>query len=126
MPGFRSVMPRDRFFAILRFLYISDNSTAVPRGQPGHDRSFKIRPMITSLVAAWQAAYTIGKSVSVDEYMVPFKGRVSMLQYMPKKPNKWGRKGWVLAASDCSFLGYFICADDTPSIIYNVFFLLFI
>ena len=37
MPGFRSIMPRDRFFAILRFLHISDNSTAVPRGQPGHD-----------------------------------------------------------------------------------------
>ena len=32
--------------------------------------------------------------------MVPFKGRVSMLQYMPKKPNKWGLKGWVLAASE--------------------------
>ena len=100
MPGFRSVMPRDRFFAILRFLRISDNSTAVPRGQPGHDRSFKIRPMITSLAAAWQAAYKIGKSVSVDECMVPFKGRVSMIQYMPKKPNKWGLKGWVLAASE--------------------------
>ena len=103
MPGFRSVMPRDRFFAILRFLHICDNLTAVPRGQPGHDRAFKIRPMITSLVTAWQAAYKIGKSVSVDECMVPFKGRVSMLQYMPKKPNKWGLKGWVLAASDSGY-----------------------
>ena len=56
--------------------------------------------MITSLVAAWQAAYKIGKSVRVDECMVPFKGRVSMLQYMPKKPNKWRLKGWVLAASE--------------------------
>ena len=103
MPRFRSVMPRDRFFAILRFLHISDNSTAVTRGQPGHDRSFKIRPMITSHVAAWQADYKIGKSVRVDECMVPFKGRVSMLQYMPKKPNKWGLKGCVLAASDSGY-----------------------
>ena len=43
MPGFRSIMPRDRFFAILRFLHVCDNSTAVQRGQPGHDRAFKIR-----------------------------------------------------------------------------------
>ena len=59
--------------------------------------------MITSLVTAWQAAYKIGKSVSVDECMVPFKGRVSMLQYTPKKPNKLGLKGWVLAASDSGY-----------------------
>ena len=59
--------------------------------------------MITSLVAAWQAAYKIGKSVSMDQCMVPFRGRVSMLQYMPKKPNKWGLKGFVLAASDSDY-----------------------
>ena len=59
--------------------------------------------MITSLVAVWQAAYKIGKAVSVDECMVPFKGRVSMFQYMPKKPNKWGLKGWVLATSDSGY-----------------------
>ena len=103
MPGFRSLMARDRFFAILRFLHLCDNSVAVRRGQPGHDRAFKIRPMITSLVLTWQAAYRIGRSVSIDECMVPFKGRVSTLQYMPKKPNKWGLKGWVLASSDSGY-----------------------
>ena len=97
MPGFRSILPRDRFFAILRFLHLSDNSSAIPRGQPGHDRSFKVRPMISSMVEAWQDAYDIEKSVSVDECMIAFKGRVSMRQYMPKKPSKWGLKGWVLA-----------------------------
>ena len=97
MPGFRSILPRDRFFAILRFLHLSDNSSDIPRGQPGHDRAFKIRPMISSLVEAWQDSYDIEKSVSVDECMIAFKGRVSMRQYMPKKPSKWGLKGWVLA-----------------------------
>ena len=60
-------------FAILRSLHICDNSTAVPRGQPGHDRALKIRSMITSFVTAWQAAYKIGKSMRVDECMVPFQ-----------------------------------------------------
>ena len=35
MPCFRSILPCDRFFAILRFLHLSDNSSAIPRGQPG-------------------------------------------------------------------------------------------
>ena len=103
MPGFRSILPRDRFFAILCFLHLSDNSSAIPRGQPGHDRAFKIRPMIRSLVEAWQDAYDLEKSVSVDECMIAFKGRVSMRQYMPKKPSKWGLKGWVLAGSDSGY-----------------------
>ena len=103
MPGFRSILPRDRFFAILRFLHLSDNSSAIPRGQPGHDRAFKIRPMIRSLVEAWQDAYDLEKSVSVDECMIAFKGRVSMRQYMPKKPSKWGLKGRVLAGSDSGY-----------------------
>ena len=35
--------------------------------------------------------------VSVDEPMITYKGRLSFIQYMPKKPHKWGPKAWVLA-----------------------------
>ena len=28
---------------------------------------------------------------------VSFQGRLSSIQYMPKKPHKWGMKAWVLA-----------------------------
>ena len=37
--------------------------------------------------------------LSVDESMISFKGRLSFLQYLPKKPHKWGMKAWVLADS---------------------------
>ena len=81
MPGLRSVMTRDRFFAILRFLNVADNSLAIAWREPGHDRAYKIRPtMIRSLVKAWQASYNIEKVVSNDECMIAFKGHVSMLQ----------------------------------------------
>ena len=46
--------------------------------------SFKIRLMIRSLFAAWQDAYDIEKSVSVDGCMIAFKGRMYM---RPKKPS---------------------------------------
>ena len=29
--------------------------------------------------------------------MISFKGRLSWIQYMPKKPTKWDMKAWVLA-----------------------------
>ena len=41
--------------------------------------------------------YTPTQSLSIDESMVGFKGRLAFLQYMLKKPQKWGMKAWVLA-----------------------------
>ena len=35
--------------------------------------------------------------VSIDEAMIPFKGRSSMKQYIPNKPIKRGFKVWVMA-----------------------------
>ena len=35
--------------------------------------------------------------MSIDEAMISFKGRLSWIQYMPKKPTKWDMKPWVLA-----------------------------
>ena len=32
-----------------------------------------------------------------------FKGRLSFLQYMPKKPTKWGLKAWMLADSHTGY-----------------------
>ena len=34
-----------------------------------------------------------------DGYLRRFKGRLFFLQYLPKKPQKWGIKAWVLADS---------------------------
>ena len=38
-------------------------------------------------------------NVSIDEQMLETKARISFLQYLPKKPKKWGVKLWVLADS---------------------------
>ena len=35
--------------------------------------------------------------------MISFKGRLSFLQYMPKKPVKWGMKAWALADSTSGY-----------------------
>ena len=44
----RKVLSRDHFQLISKFLHLSDNSTYVTRGQDGHDRLYKIHPLIVT------------------------------------------------------------------------------
>ena len=43
--------------------------------------------------------YVLKRQVSVDETMIPFKGKVAFKQYMPAKPSKWGIQMLTLAGS---------------------------
>ena len=103
-PGFRRIMARDRFLAILRFLHLQDNTGRVPNGQEGHDRLFKVRDCVAGFVTAWQAAFHQEVDLAVDEAMVAFKGKTNLLQYIKSKPKKWGIKAWVLAGAITGFV----------------------
>ena len=46
---------------------------------------------------SWQRHFAPKKETSIDESIIPFKGRTSLIQYMPAKPYKWGLKAWGLA-----------------------------
>ncbi|CAI8029910.1 PiggyBac transposable element-derived protein 4, partial [Geodia barretti] len=98
------VLSRDRFSLIMKFLHLSDNSQYIPRGQPGHDPLYKIRPLLSPLLANFKAAYTLHRELSIDEAMVGFKGRLCFIQYLPKKPTKWGIKAYVLADSATGYV----------------------
>ena len=88
MPGFRSIMPRNRFNAIMQFLHLANNEDALPVQDPNHDKLFKGLPFIDTLVTAWQNAYYPGKHLSVNESIVAFKGKCSWVVYKPQKPHK--------------------------------------
>ena len=96
-------MPRDRFLLILKFLHLTDNNHQIPLGHPGHDRLFKLRSFMTALITRFKLLYRPHREISVDESMISYKGRLSFLQYMPKKPKKWGMKAWVLADSKTAY-----------------------
>ena len=97
-------MSRDRFSLVLRFLHLNDSSKYKKKGEPGHDPLFKLRPFIDPLFGNFQSHYTLSREVSVDESMIAFKGRLSFIQYMPKKPTKWGMKAYVLADAHTGYL----------------------
>ncbi|XP_064468999.1 piggyBac transposable element-derived protein 2-like, partial [Ornithodoros turicata] len=89
-------MSRNRFEEILSLFHASDNDKEVPRGSDGYDRLYKVRHMITALNTNFWQASEIESCVSVDEMMIPFKGRHSLKVYMRNKPSKWGYKAWTL------------------------------
>ena len=102
--GFRKEMSHDRFFLLLKFLHLSDNDKYISYGQAGHDRLYKIRPIITHLIAQFKSSYTPNQNCSVDESIISYKGRLSFLQYLPKKPHEWGIKAWVLADAKSGYM----------------------
>ena len=87
-------MSSRRFELLLKFFHISS-----PPDQPLPDKLQKIRPLLDTVVKNFKAAYVPAHNLSIDESMISFKGRLSWVQYMPKKPHKWGMKAWVLADS---------------------------
>lgn len=79
-----------RFEQILRYLQVSDPATEVERGQPGYGKLQKVRPLISLLSEQFQAQYDLSQDVTIDEAMIPFKGRLGYKQYIKAKPTKWG------------------------------------
>lgn len=91
---------RNRFREICRFLHFVDNSSyTVRNGDPQYDKVWKVRPVIDIIVDRFLNVYTPHHQNSIDEAMIPFKGRSSVKQYMPMKPIKRGVKVWTRADS---------------------------
>ena len=68
--SFSSVLKRYRFSLLLRFLHLNDNSKYIPKGRPGHDPLYKIRPFMDQLIRNFQEAYTPSREISLDESMI--------------------------------------------------------
>ena len=102
-----SRITRDRFFELHRYLHFVDNSTLAPPGSPDYNKLNKVQPIIDRLCKSFQSVYSPGKNVSVDEAMIPFKGRSSLKQYMPQTPVKRGIKVWALADASNRYIANF-------------------
>jgi len=105
---------------IWRYLHFVDNASGAANGTLSSDgaangtlsssppdRLWKVRPVISAVVAACRTNYQPHRENSIDEAMVAFKGRSSMKQYVPKKPVKRGFKVWVRADSHNGYISDF-------------------
>lgn len=88
-----------RFEEIRKFLHFNDDSEAITRDQPGHDKVHKLRPVIEHFNKRF-GSVPMSQRLCVDEMMCSTKmGGNPTSQYMPAKPHKWGTKLFVLCDS---------------------------
>ena len=85
--GMSSITSRIQFEQIYRFLHLGDSSQQVPAGQPGHDKLFKVRNLLNLVLPKFESEYVMYESVTIDEAMIPFKGRLGFKQYIKNKPS---------------------------------------
>ena len=71
------------------------------------DKLHKIWYILDTVQQSFKDEYIPYKEVTVDEAMVPFKGRLGFKQFMKDKPVKSGIKLWV-------------CADAVTAYCYNL------
>ena len=84
-------MPVNRFEKLRRLFHCNANSKAVPAGHTDFDKLFKVRPGIDSILKKCRYLPQEERH-SIDGQMLPTKGRMSLKQYCPKKPHKFGIK----------------------------------
>ncbi|RAW30027.1 hypothetical protein PC110_g13614 [Phytophthora cactorum] len=97
---FGSVIPRDRFKEISRFLHFADNSSS----QAAHDRAWKIRPVLSTMEQTFMAGYFFGRHIAIDEGMLPSRNRHNPTRtYLKDKPHEWGSR---CVMTCCASTGY--------------------
>ena len=82
------------FLFLLRVIRF-DNKADRPQRQVS-DRLAAIRRIFESFVDNCKKNYCIGELMTIDETLVPFRGRCGFIQYIPNKPAKYGIKLFAL------------------------------
>ena len=80
-------MARHRLEKLASSVHITNNIAATDKEK--EDKLWKIRPWLSALRSQY-LKIPAKEFTSVDEIMVPFKGKSSINQYIRLKPNPWG------------------------------------
>lgn len=89
-----NVMSRNRFELLLSMWHFSNNEEC-----PSGDRIFKLSPLMKMLELKYKELLLPGKTICIDESLIPFRGRLIMKQYIPSKAHKYGVKAFKLCCS---------------------------
>jgi len=100
LPWFPAIMSRDRFFKISRYLHLVDGTKQKKKGESGL--------LIDNTSETFCKYYQPKRELAIDEMIVGTRCRVHFLQYIPKKPTKWGIKIFVNSES---LTGYVLTYD---------------
>ena len=68
----------------MEFLHFADNSN-YDANDPKQDKLYKVRYVVEFLIDRFKTSYLPAESISVDEELLLWKGRLSLKQYIPSK-----------------------------------------
>ncbi len=93
-PGLKSIMTRDEFLQIKKFIHFYDVENF-----NNADPYYRIRPLLDEILSNTKEIYRPPKNLTLDETMIPFKGRCKYIVYMPLKPVQYGFKAYTLTTA---------------------------
>ena len=96
-PIFRAAMSLKMFKKIHGCIRFDDREERL--SSTVRDKLAPIRNVFDRWNSNLKCMYTPGKNVTVDEQLIPFRGRCPFRQYIPSKPAKYGIKMWILCDS---------------------------
>ena len=85
----------------MRFLRFDDKILRNKNTSRG--RLDPIRNVWTKFIQNSQKHFTPDQNVTIDEMMIPFRGRCSFKMYLPAKPCKYGLKIFALVDLDSKY-----------------------
>ena len=85
-------------------MHLRDNDNLPNPADLNRDCLFKVRKLTDMANKTFLAKYKLAREISIDETMVPFKGRSCLREYIPIKPIKCGMKVWRAAEADTGYL----------------------
>ena len=74
------------------------------KGEEGYNILYKVHPLIDHLAAVFPKYYQPSRNISIDEMMISTRCRISFLQFIPKKPTRFGIKVWVCAEASSGYV----------------------
>lgn len=115
-PIFIGTMSYKRFDILTACLRFDDSNTRLERRTI--DKAAPISEIFSQLISNSQKAYCLTEYTTVDEMLVPSRGRCSFKVYMPKKPHKYGIKTQCLCDAKTSYLynAYIYTGKDSDGI----------
>ncbi|XP_068215325.1 uncharacterized protein [Palaemon carinicauda] len=99
---YRSTMSKARFSFLMRVLRFDNSQTRTQRMLV--DKLAPIRAMWESFVGACKNVYVPGPHLTIDEQLVPFRGKTPFKMCIPNNPAKYGMKIVMMCDSDTHFL----------------------
>lgn len=122
--GVQETMTKNLFEEISQYMHFSDSTQEPQRRDDDYDRLFKVRRIMNMVLSNFKQVYDPSKNISINEGMIAYKGCLSLRQFMPAKPTKYGIKVWMAADAKNGYVSNFAVylgqAENNPRRIHGL------